>query len=81
MEKKLNFKQKLFVILLDFIVLAELAASLYWTNQFGESMTPMFLKTYLPVVFLTLIIGKFCLNKLESKDENMVQTDMAVSNH
>jgi hypothetical protein len=65
MEKKLNFRQKVFVVFLDFIVLTELAASLYWANQFGESMTPVFLKTYLPVVFATLALGKYCLNKLE----------------
>jgi hypothetical protein len=65
MEKKLNLRQKLFVVLLDFFVLAELAASLYWANQFGDSMTTVFLTTYLPVVLVTLVIGKFCLNKLE----------------
>ena len=70
MEKKLNLRQKLFVVLLDFIVLIELAGSLYWANQYGESLTPVFLKTYLPIVFVTLIIGKFCLNKLQSKESD-----------
>jgi hypothetical protein len=79
-KKKFNTKQKLFVLLLDMIVLAELAGCMYWSQKFGGSMTSMFLKTYLPVVFITLIIGKFCLNKLESKDENLVQTDLVALN-
>ncbi len=75
MEKKLNFKQKLFVIFLDVIILAELTASLYWANGFGESMTSMFLKTYLPVVFLTLALGKYCLTKLECAETAAEKTD------
>jgi hypothetical protein len=65
-KKKFNAKQKLFVVLLDMIVLAELAGSMYWSQKFGESMPPMFLKTYLPMVLVTLIIGKRCLNRLAS---------------
>ena len=67
-KKSLNAKQKLFVLLLDMIVLAELAGTMYWTQKFGECMTPMFLKTYLPIVLTTLIIGKFCLNRLASPE-------------
>jgi|WetSurMetagenome_2_1015567.scaffolds.fasta_scaffold57979_3 hypothetical protein len=79
-KKKFNAKQKLFVLLLDMIVLTELAGCMYWSQKFGESMTGMFLKAYLPVVFATLIIGKLCLNKLQSKDSEIVQTDLSVSN-
>ena len=67
-KKKFNAKQKLFVFLLDMIVLAELAGSLYWAQKFGESMPPMFLKIYLPIVLTTLIIGKLCLNRLENRE-------------
>ncbi|RJP94859.1 MAG: hypothetical protein C4518_02530 [Desulfobacteraceae bacterium] len=73
-KKQFNVKQKLFVLLLDIIVLAELAASMYWTQQFGEAMVPMFLKTYLPVVVVTLIIGKFCLNRLETRENPVVDS-------
>jgi hypothetical protein len=68
MKKKLNVRQKLFVVLLDMIVLAELAGCMCWTQQFQESMPSMFLKTYLPIVLVTLIIGKFCLNRLEYRE-------------
>jgi len=67
-KKKYNAKQKLFVLLLDMIVLAELAGSMYWSQQFGESMPAVFLKTYLPIVLTTLIIGKFCINRLQTKE-------------
>ena len=76
MEKKLNLKQKLFVVFLDIVVIIELAGSLGWANQFGESLTPVFLKTYLPIVFVTLIIGKFCLNKLQSKEPDVESMDV-----
>jgi hypothetical protein len=80
-KKKFNAKQKLFVLLLDMIVLAELAGSLYWAQKFGESMPPMFLKTYLPVVFVTLVIGKLCLNKLESKEPVAESMDVIPAGH
>jgi hypothetical protein len=80
-KKKFNAKQKLFVLLLDMIVLAELAGCMYWSQNFGESMTAMFLKTYLPIVFGTLIIGKFCLNKIQSKASEFEQADLALSNN
>jgi hypothetical protein len=65
---RLNLKQKLIVVVLDIIVLTELAACLYWTYQFQESMTPIFLKTYLPLVFVTLVIGKIIIHRARSKD-------------
>ena len=68
MKQQLNVKQKLFVVLLDIIVLAELAGSIYWAHKFSESMTTIFLKTYLPIVLMTLIIGKFCLIRLETRE-------------
>ncbi len=76
----MNIKQKLFVVFLDMVVLAELAASLYWSNQFGDLMTPLFLKIYLPTVLATLIIGKFCLSRLRSK-EIAGETADAVASH
>lgn len=63
-KKKFNAKQKLFVLLLDMIVLAELFGCMYWAQKFGDSMTPVFLKTYLPMVVVTLIIGRFFINRL-----------------
>jgi hypothetical protein len=76
MEKKLNLRQKLIVIFLDLIVLIELAVCLYWANRYGELMTPMFLKTYLPTIFVTLAIGKICIHKAQSKDAN-IETDIS----
>ena len=70
-KKKFNAKQKLFVLLLDMIVLAELAGSMYWSQKFGEFMTPMFLKIYLPIVLTTLMIGKFCLNQLAHREPSV----------
>lgn len=64
MKKKFSVKQKLFIFLLDMIVLAELAGCICWAHQFNDSMTPMFLKAYLPIVLVTLIVGKYCLNRI-----------------
>lgn len=72
---KMNLRQKLIVVLLDMVVLAELAACMYWTHQFQESMTPIFLKTYLPIVFITLVIGKICIQKARNKISALQTSD------
>lgn len=64
-KKRFNAKQKLCVLLLDMVVLAELFGSMYWAQKFGDSMTPVFLKTYIPVVVVTLVIGKLTINRFE----------------
>lgn len=70
MKDEYNRKQKLTVILLDIIILFELAVSLYWSNQFGDEVTKMFLASYIPIALVTLIIGKVCINKLDTKNED-----------
>ena len=70
MEQKLNIKQRLIVVFIDIIVLMELAACLGWAHQFQDLMTPIFLKTYLPLVAVTLIVGKICIHKARSKENH-----------
>ncbi len=67
MQNEYNRKQKLAVIILDVIILLELAVCLYWSNQFGDELTKMFLCSYLPMAVFTLIIGKICIIRLATK--------------
>lgn len=63
----MSTQQRLIVVFLDILVLTELAGCLYWANQNPQDFTTTFLFTYLPMAFGTLIIGKFWIRKVQSK--------------
>ena len=68
-KDKFNQKQKLAVILLDAVILAELTFCIYWASRFGDDLTKMFLISYLPTALLTLIFGKMAINRLKGRSE------------
>jgi hypothetical protein len=51
------------VILLDILILIELTGCMYWANRFPENLTVMFLSTYLPIAFVTMVVGKIWLKR------------------
>lgn len=67
MQNKFNFRQKSAIVILDLLVLVELAACLHWVGRYGEEPSLTFFLTYLPVILLTLVIGKRCIHKLRTK--------------
>lgn len=67
-KKAYNARQKWFVLLLDLIVLAELAGSMFWAQKFGDAMPGVFIKMYLPMVVVTLILGKFAIKRLDTPE-------------
>ncbi len=67
MKETFNFRQKMAVVILDILILAELTGCLYWSNRFGEELTRIFLSTYLPMVLVTMIIGKICISRLRAR--------------
>ena len=59
----MNIKQKIAVVVINILVLAELAFSIYLGSR-DQDMVITFLKTYIPALIITLIAGKFCIKRL-----------------
>lgn len=61
----MNMRQKLVVVGVDALVLAELAFALYVSAQGAAEDAPaIFLKLFLPTVAVTLILGRMIVKKL-----------------
>ena len=68
MSQEMNRKQKIVLITIDVLVLLELMCSIYLGYQSQENITVVFLKTYIPLVLVTVIIGRFLIRKLRSEE-------------
>jgi len=65
----MNIKQKLVVVIIDFLILAELAYSIYRGQRQPEEMVIIFLKTFIPLVVLTLVAGRIVIRKLRAREQ------------
>jgi hypothetical protein len=66
-EKSFNLRQKLVVVGIDIMLLVELTFSIYIAHRCPESITLVFLKTYLPIALTTIVIGLICIRILRSR--------------
>jgi hypothetical protein len=62
----MNFQQRITVAIMDVLILVELCFSIYLANRDPENFTPLFFKTFLPMVIPTLILAKLFIRKLRS---------------
>jgi hypothetical protein len=63
MNEGMNIKQKIAVVVINILILAELAFSLYMGSR-GEDMVLTFLKIYVPAVIVTLVAGRIFIRRL-----------------
>lgn len=68
MDKGMNFKQRIVLIVMDVLILSELMFSIYLGYQNQENLTVIFLKTYIPAVIVTIIIGRVLIKRLRSQE-------------
>lgn len=68
MDKGMNFKQRIVLIVMDVLILIELVFSIYLGYRNQENLTVIFLKTYIPAVTVTLIIGRVLIKRLRSQE-------------
>jgi len=68
MDKGMNFKQRIVLIVMDVLILIELVFSIYLGYRNQENLTVIFLKTYIPTVTVTLIIGRVLIKRLRSQE-------------
>jgi len=59
----MNLNQKIAVVVIDVLVLAELALSIYLSSG-DQDMVLTFLKIYIPSLVITLFFGRICIRKL-----------------
>lgn len=68
MRQGMNLKQKIVLIVIDILVLAELMISIYLGYRNPENITVIFLRTYIPAVIVTIIIGRVIIRRLRSQE-------------
>lgn len=64
----MNLKQKIAVAVVDVLVLAELAYSVYRANMDPENLTPVFFKTFFILLVPTLVLAKIVVKRLRSEE-------------
>lgn len=67
LEDKLNGKQKLIVVVMDLLLLIELAVAVYLGYQHQENLTVIFLRTYVPAMLITVVLARIGIRKLATQ--------------
>ena len=68
MNKPMNLKQRLVVIVMDLLLLAELAVAIYLGYQNQEQLTLIFLRTYVPAMAVTVVLARICFVRFRSAE-------------
>ncbi|MDP4978847.1 MAG: hypothetical protein NWQ21_05280 [Desulfobacterales bacterium] len=66
-EDKMNGKQKLIVVVMDLLLLIELAVAVYLGYQHQENLTVIFLRTYVPAMLITVVLARISIRKLATQ--------------
>jgi len=65
----MNTKQKIVIVVMDALVFAELFYSIMQGKENPEYMTPIFFQNFIPLVLITLILGKILVKRLRAESE------------
>jgi hypothetical protein len=71
----MNIKQKMTVVIMDILILAQLSYSIYRGQQNAGDMVPIFFKTFIPLVIGTLIIGRIVIKRLRTKEQTSIKQE------
>jgi hypothetical protein len=69
MKSRMNGKQRLVVVLMDILLLAELAVAIYLGQRSPDDIALIFLKTYLPAMLVTVVLARICIKRLGPAEE------------
>jgi uncharacterized membrane protein YphA (DoxX/SURF4 family) len=64
----MNTRQKLLVVALDLLLLAELTFSMYWSARTPDDMAGAFIRLFVPLVLATLVAGRWSIRRLGAAD-------------
>ncbi|MBF0507394.1 MAG: hypothetical protein HQK57_00500 [Deltaproteobacteria bacterium] len=61
----MSTQQKIVVVIFDLLLLAELAFSIYLGRHDREEMAGMFIRTFVPLLVVTVISYRYAMRKLD----------------
>lgn len=64
----MNVKQKIIVVMVDILILAELAYCIMQGKSNIEYMTPIFFQNFVPLIIVTLIGAKILLKRFRTEE-------------
>ncbi|MDO9566036.1 MAG: hypothetical protein Q7J15_04780 [Candidatus Desulfaltia sp.] len=64
----MNVNQKIIVVMVDILILAELAYCIMQGKSNPEYMTPIFFKNFIPLIIATLIGSKILLKRFRTEE-------------
>lgn len=67
METRFNRGQKLVVVVMDVLLLVELTVSILLGQQDPENMTVIFLRTFIPLALVTLVVSRIMIGRMREK--------------
>lgn len=69
-KKAFNFRQKIVLGVMDVMLLAELCYTMYVSQLAGDAFSAVFLRTYAPLFFPTVIVGIWLCRRCRDKPES-----------
>jgi hypothetical protein len=64
-NQRLNARQRVVVLAMNILLLAEMTVAIYLGQQDPENLTIIFLKTFLPLLIVTLISARVLVRKFQ----------------
>jgi len=77
----MNMKQRIVVIIADILLLAALTFSVYVAQQTPQEIAFAFMKTFIPMVICTLVMGRIFIKKFQSADADSTDNNPALQNN
>jgi hypothetical protein len=63
----MNSKQKIVVVVMDILILAELFYSIVQAKSNPEYMTPIFFQYFVPLVIITLVLARILVKRFRTE--------------
>lgn len=65
----MNTKQKIVIVVMDIFIFVALFYSIMQGKNNPEYMTPIFFQNFIPLVLITLIVGKILVKRFRTEGE------------
>ncbi len=65
----MNTKQKIVIVVMDIFIFVALFYSIMQGKNNPEYMTPIFFQNFIPLVLITLILGKILVKRFRTEGE------------
>ncbi len=65
----MNTKQKIVIVVMDIFIFVALFYSIMQGKNNPEYMTPIFFQNFVPLVLITLIVGKILVKRFRTEGE------------